>query len=134
MCVFFYLPLLFWFTTSEVLVGLMILMILTCILWHGTGIRFNDFNIYIVAWYRYQHPKAECYKRVEKLVQLVSIALQCFLYIFFIICIKYKRLRELASMRAIWTSHHLLEFLSHVTIIAMFTMIQMISPTAFLYD
>jgi hypothetical protein len=134
MCVFFYLPLLFWFTTSEVLVGLMILMILTCILWHGTGIRFNDFNIYIVAWYRYQHSKAKCYKWSKKLVQLVNTTLlRHFVHIFYHL-IKYKRLRELASMRAIWTSHHLLEFLSHVTIIAMFTMIQMISPTAFLYD
>ena len=29
-----------------------------------------------MTWYKYQHPKAECYKQSEKLVQLVSIALQ----------------------------------------------------------
>jgi hypothetical protein len=36
---------------------------------------FNGFSMYIMTWYRYQHPKTECYKRSEKLIQLVSTTL-----------------------------------------------------------
>jgi hypothetical protein len=36
-------------------------------------------------------------------------------------------------MRTVWASHHLLAFPSLVIIIVMFTVIQMISPTIFLY-
>jgi hypothetical protein len=38
----------------------------------------------VLIWYTYQHPKIECYKRSEKLVQLVSTTLWChFVQIFY---------------------------------------------------
>jgi hypothetical protein len=90
---------------------------------------FNSFNMYIVAWYGYQYPKTECYKRCEKFVQLVSITLwRHFVHIFYHLY-KIRETKEVNPNEGVSPNkgymghHYLLKFLSHVTITTMFTVI-----------